>query len=59
MTIQFLAKKIVPDFPVRIRAKEGVVEEKLAGDIQNSKDEFYQTHLKDWTFYRKYLVIDI
>lgn len=59
MTIQFLVNKVVPDFPVKIRGTEGIVEETVSGKIQNSKDRFYQTHLVDWTFYRDYLLIDI
>lgn len=59
MTIKFLVNKIVPDFPVKIRHKGEILEEHLAGDIQNSSDKFYFTELIDCTFYRTFVVIDI
>ena len=59
MTVRFLVSKIVPDFPVRLRGTEGIYEEKLAGEIYNSSDSFYdKTAVLDWTFYREFLLID-
>lgn len=64
MTIQWLAKRVVPDFNIRIysHSKIGrteVVEEEQAGTIASSQDKFYQTELKDFTFYHTFLRIDV
>ena len=64
MTIQWLAKRVVPDFPVKIYyhpkdKKEDIVEEKPAGDMASSSDRFYQRRVQDFTFYHKFLRIDI
>ena len=58
MTIKFLVKKIVPDFTVKIRHDGEIIEEHLAGYIQNSSDKFYFTEIIDWTFYHTFIVID-
>ena len=64
MTIQWLAKRVVPDFNIRIYShpkdgKTALIEEEKAGSIASSTDKFYQVELQDFTFYHKYLRIDV